>query len=120
MQPNSNRSGQQLVALAQLALTTGDPLMNTPQPFRAGDTAKLADRGRGKPKAEHTVNPQPTLDLKKRVVRGAGGRMDYLSGGRWEIGGPNGRTKIYQSRQLAALSVGELCKEVGIEVPRDW
>ena len=123
MQPNRNRGGPQLVALAQLALTTGDPLMTTPQPFRAGlsdVTLKLADRGRGKPKAEHTVNPQPTLDLKKRVVRGAGGRMDYLSGGRWEIGGPNGRTKIYQSRQLAALSVGELCKEVGIEVARDW
>jgi len=72
------------------------------------------DRGRGRPDAKRICNPQPTLDLKKRFVRQAGGTMEFKNR-QWEIE-VNGEKFSFPSRQLAGMTAGELCKAVGIEI----
>ena len=74
----------------------------------------LADQGRGKPTAKKVINPQPTLELKKKVVREAGGTMAYANR-QWEIELKN-ESFVFPSRQLAAMTVGDLAKAVGIEL----
>ena len=75
----------------------------------------LADRGRGNPNAKKIVNPQPTLELKKKLVRDAGGSIAYANR-QWtiELGD---KSFIFFSREFAGHTVGTLATAVGLEVP---
>lgn len=75
----------------------------------------LASAGKGKPTAKKIVNPQPTLELKKRVVQHAGGKMVW-GNRQWEIT-VNDQDFVFSSRALAEMTVGDLAKEIGITLP---
>lgn len=74
----------------------------------------LADQGRGNPLAKKVINPQPTLELKKKQIREAGGTMEFKNR-QWEIE-VNDETFAFPSRQLAGMTVGQLCAAVGVEL----
>lgn len=76
----------------------------------------LATAGKGKPTAKKIVNPQPTLELKKRVIHQAGGKMVWANR-QWEIK-VNDEDFVFSSRALAEMTVGDLAKEVGISLPK--
>jgi hypothetical protein len=74
-----------------------------------------ASSGKGKPDAKKIINPQPTLDLKKRVIQHAGGKMAWANR-QWEIT-VNDEEFKFSSRDLAKMTVGDLAKKVGISLP---
>jgi hypothetical protein len=74
-----------------------------------------ASAGKGNPDAKKIINPQPTLDLKKRVIRHAGGKMEWQNR-QWEITVKDEDFK-FSSRDLAKMTVGDLAKKVGISLP---
>jgi hypothetical protein len=75
----------------------------------------LASAGKGKPDAKKIINPQPTLDLKKKVVRLAGGKMAW-GNKQWEITVHNEEYK-FSSKDIAGMTVGDLAKKIGISLP---
>lgn len=77
--------------------------------------AILPTSGKGHPGAKKVVNPQPTLELKKLAVRQAKGSMTWANR-TWHIA-VNGKEMQMSSRELASLSIGDLCKNLGIAVP---
>ena len=83
---------------------------------KARDGTITASMGKGKPGAKKIINPQPTLELKKKVVRLAGGKMTWANR-QWEIE-VNGEEFEISSKALAEMTVGDLAKEVGIELPQ--
>jgi len=76
---------------------------------------RKAPSGRGNPAAKKVVNPQPTLELKKAAIRAAKGKMVWANR-KWSITA-NGMSLDFASRELADMTLTQLCKAFGIPVP---
>lgn len=76
----------------------------------------LPTSAKGHPSAKKVVNPQPTLEIKKLAIKQAKGTMAWTNRV-WVISVPGREAQIVQSRELAKMTVGELCKMFGIAVP---
>jgi hypothetical protein len=74
----------------------------------------LSDQGRGKPDAKKVINPQPTLDLKKKHIQKLGGTMEYKNR-QWEIE-VNGTSDVLTSKEMARLTLGQLFDRLKIEL----
>ena len=77
----------------------------------------LPSSAKGHPSAKKVVNPQPTLEIKKLAVRQAKGSMVWANRV-WVITVPGRNSVTIHSRELAKMTVGELCKAFGIEIPK--
>jgi hypothetical protein len=76
----------------------------------------LADQGRGKPEAKKVINPQPTLDLKKKHIQALKGTMEYKNR-QWEIEIPElGVEDNLTSKEMARLTLGQLFDRLGVEL----
>lgn len=113
---NRNRAAQ--AAAESTTIDAGDAQVETGAEVVEAKVAKprkpLSEQGRGNPSAKKVINPQPTLELKKKLVRQAGGTMEYKNR-QWEIE-VNGESFVFPSRQLAGMTAGQLCAEVGVEI----
>lgn len=76
----------------------------------------LPTSAKGHPSAKKVVNPQPTLEIKKLAIRLAKGTMVWANRV-WVITIPGRDAVTMHSRELAKMTVGELCKALHIEVP---
>jgi hypothetical protein len=76
----------------------------------------LPTSAKGHPSAKKVVNPQPTLEIKKLAVKQAKGTMVWANRV-WVITVPGRESQVVHSRELAKMTVGELCKMFGIAVP---
>lgn len=103
-------------AVVEEAQVVGETPAVGPQAEAKAPSKPLADRGRGRPEAKRIMNPQPTLELKKKFVREAGGTMEF-KGRQWTIVVKD-RTFLFPSRQMAGMTAGELCAAVGIEIAK--
>lgn len=77
-----------------------------------------ADSGKGKPGAKKIVNPQRTLELKKAFIAKNGGSMKWATGRVWHI--DVGSTHVSMtSREMATITIGELCKMFNFKIGED-
>jgi hypothetical protein len=81
------------------------------------DKVIAPNQAKGHPSAKKIVNPQPTLEVKKLVIRRAGGKMIWADR-LWHISA-NGKDHAMASRELAAMTVGEVCKAFHLPFPTD-